>query len=455
MGFKHSKGRLERLAKVLFTPSPEAADAASPVPNEQRNVLRVLVAAQIFSGAGIAAGVTVGALLAEEMLGTTTLAGIPSALFTGGSAAAAVLIGRISGKRGRRPGLATGYALGALGSAAVVFSAILDNPVLLFMSLFIYGSGTATNLQARYSGADLATPNYRAQAISTVLVVTTLGGVVGPNLASPMQGVAELIGIPKYAGPFILSGFAYGAAAAVIGMFLKPDPLLRAKELAAAGETRLEVPSVSTSASDSGLDDNGEPIVDPSIRHGLFVGAMVLVLSQLVMVAIMTMTPVHMKDHGHATSATGLVIALHVAGMYLPSPISGRLTDRLGRTTMAVASGVTLLVSGIVAALAPAESVPLIAFALFLLGLGWNFGVVSGTAIITDNVPLATRAKKQSSVDVAIALAGASGGLVSGVVMSLSNYAALGLAGGFLALAMVPVVFRMANKLRGVALASS
>lgn len=405
----------------------------------------------MLSGAGLAAGVTVGALLAQEMLDSTTLAGIPSALITGGSAAAALLVGRISGRYGRRHGLAFGYGAGALGSAAVVLSAMLDNPIMLFISLFIYGSGTATNLQARYAGADLATPNYRAQAISTVLVVTALGGVIGPNLAAPMQGVAEMLDMPKYAGPFILSGFAYGAAAVVLGLYLKPDPLLLAKELVAAGETRLDV--VAT-IDDEAESTSADPIADLSARTGLLVGALVLVLSQLVMVAIMTMTPVHMKDHGHATGATGMVIALHIAGMYLPSPISGRLTDRLGRTTMAIASGLTLLLSGILAALAPAESVPMIAFALFLLGLGWNFGVVSGTAIITDNVPLATRAKKQSSVDVAIAIAGASGGLVSGVIMGMSSYAALAVAGGFLALIMVPVVSSMARKLRGLAMVS-
>lgn len=145
-----------------------------PIP-EQRRVLTVLVAAQILSGAGLAAGVTVGALLAQDMLGSTSLAGVPSALFTIGSAAAAVAVGRISQRAGRRGGLTFGYATGALGSAGVVAAAALDTAVLLFAALFVYGAGTATSLQARYAGADLAAPERRGRAVSTVLVATTLG----------------------------------------------------------------------------------------------------------------------------------------------------------------------------------------------------------------------------------------------------------------------------------------
>ena len=157
----------------------------------QRRTLRILVVAQVFSGAGLAAGITVGALLAQDMLGSTGLAGLPSALFTAGSALAAVAVGRISQSHGRRPGLATGYAVGALGSAGVVVAAVLDSPVLLFATLFVYGAGSATNLQARYAGADLAEADHRARAISRVLVATTVGGVVGPLLAGPTGHLAQ------------------------------------------------------------------------------------------------------------------------------------------------------------------------------------------------------------------------------------------------------------------------
>jgi len=165
-----------------------------------------------------------------------------------------------------------------------------------------------------------------------------------------------------------------------------------------------------------------------------------MVLTQLVMVAIMTMTPVHMHDHGHGTAASGLVIGIHIGAMYLPSPLTGRLVDRHGRLTLAAASGITLLAAGIIAATAPGDSIALLALALTLLGLGWNFGLVSGTAIVTDAVPLATRAKTQGAIDVSIAIAGATGGLASGVVVGAAGYPVLALAGGVLSLALLPVI---------------
>jgi MFS family permease len=399
----------------------------------QRRTLRVLMVAQVLSGAGLAAGITVGALLAQDMLGSTGLAGLPSALFTAGSALAAVGVGRISQQRGRRPGLATGYAVGAAGSAGIVAAAVVDSPVLLFVSLFVYGAGSAANLQARYAGADLADPGHRARAISTVLVATTLGGVLGPLLAAPTGHLAHMVGVPHLAGPFILAGVSYLAAATVLATWLRPDPLLHARELAAS---EAEAAAAASAATPGPVP----PAAGPQVSHGILLGTVVMVLTQAVMVAIMTMTPVHMHDHGHGTGASGLVIAVHVAAMYLPSPLTGRLVDRVGRTTMAVTSGATLLAAGLLAAFAPDDSVVLLALALALLGLGWNFGLISGTAIITDAVPLATRARTQGLVDVSIAVAGAGGGLASGIVVDVAGYSVLSLVGGLLALAIVPAI---------------
>ncbi|MFI9604617.1 MFS transporter [Streptomyces sp. NPDC052043] len=411
--------------------STAASSTLAAGPEVQRRILKVLVASQVLSGAGLAAGITVGALLAQDMLGTTGLAGLPSALFTAGSALAAIVVGRVSQARGRRPGLAAGYLTGAVGSAGVLAAAGLGSPVLLFVALFVYGAGTATNLQARYAGADLAAPTHRARAVSTVLVATTLGGVVGPNLAAPTGDLAATLGIPRLAGPFLLAGAAYAAAAAVLALWLRPDPLLLARTLAEAEQT----PAARAAQAGPAAED-----APPKQRGGVVLGALVMVLTQLVMVAVMTMTPVHMHDHGHGTAASGLVIGIHVGAMYLPSPLTGRLVDRYGRIAIAGASGVTLLVAGLVAALAPGDSVALLALALALLGLGWNFGLVSGTAIITDTVPLATRARTQGMVDVCIAIAGATGGLASGLVVDLAGYPVLALTCGVLALAVLPAV---------------
>jgi len=216
-------------------------------------------------------------------------------------------------------------------------------------------------------------------------------------------------------------------AGLVLFAFLRPDPLVVANAVSARQQTG----SGGTSELHSSV-----PAVN---RRGIVVGAAVMILTQFVMIAIMTMTPIHMKNHGHGLSEVGLVISIHVGAMYLPSLITGVLVDKIGRTAMSMASGVVLLAAGIMAAAAPADSLPLLVAALALLGLGWNFGLISGTAIIVDAAHPSARARTQGTVDVLIALAGASGGALSGMVAAHSSYALLSLAGGFLALLLIPV----------------
>ncbi|WP_338754534.1 MFS transporter [Bacillus sp. FJAT-52991] len=393
-----------------------------------RRTLMIVVISQIFGGAGLAAGITVGALLAEDMLGSNSLAGVPAALFTLGSALAAWLVGRLSQRFGRRFGLATGFIAGGIGAIGVVMAATFDHIFLLFVSLFIYGAGTATNLQARYAGTDLATSTQRATAISIAMVSTTFGAVAGPNLVSIMGELATSIGVPALAGPFILAAVAYILAGFILLILLRPDPLIVAQAIADAktmDNRKLADQKTKTTAIQ---------------KRGIVVGATIMVLTQIVMVAIMTMTPIHMQHHGHGLNQVGMVIGIHIGAMYLPSLVTGFLVDKVGRTVMAIASGVTLLSAGILAAFAPADSMLGLTTALALLGLGWNFGLISGTALIIDSTSPSTRAKTQGTVDVLIALAGASGGAMSGMVVAHSSYATLSLAGGILALLLVPVV---------------
>jgi MFS family permease len=393
-----------------------------------KRTLLIVSISQIFGGAGLAAGITVGALLAQQMLGTDAYAGLPSALFTLGSAGAALFVGRLSQHYGRRIGLSTGFAVGGLGAIGVIMAAIINSVFLLFISLLIYGAGTATNLQARYAGTDLANNKQRATAISITMVFTTFGAVAGPNLVNVMGNLAVSIGVPSLAGPFILSAAAYILAGLVLFLMLRPDPLVIARSIEVSNQ---EHKSNVQSTSISQLEN----------KRGIIVGASIMILTQIVMVAVMTMTPVHMKHHGHGLGAVGLVIGFHIGAMYLPSLVTGVLVDKLGRTAMAIASGITLLLAGLTAAFAPGDSMILLVIALSLLGLGWNFGLISGTALIVDSTDNSTRAKTQGSVDVLIALSGASGGALSGMVVAGSSYATLSLIGGILSLILIPVVF--------------
>jgi MFS family permease len=386
----------------------------------QKRVLAVVATAQVFGGAGLAAGVTVGALLARQMLGADDLTGVPAALFTLGSASAALLIGRLTQRRGRRPGLALGFLAGCAGAVGVVTAAVTGSPALLFAALFVYGSGTATSLQARYAGTDLARPEERGTAVSVALVATTLGAVAGPNLVGPLGRLATALGMPALTGPFLLAAVAYLGAAAVLFALLRPDPFLVARELPPA-------PPTAAGAAHTA-------------RRGVVVGATVMVLTQVTMVAIMTMTPVHMLAHGQGLEVIGLVIGIHIAAMYLPSLVTGALVDRVGRVPMAAAAGVTLLLAGLTAALALADAVAPLVVGLALLGLGWNLGLISGTALLVDATEPADRPRIQGGVDVLVALGGAGGGALSGVVVAGYGFATLSLAGGLLALLLVPTL---------------
>lgn len=392
-----------------------------------KRVLIVVSLSQIFGGAGLAAGITVGALLAQQMLGTDSLAGLPSALFTLGSAGAAFIVGRLSQRYGRRIGLTTGFITGGLGAIGVVIAALINSVFLLFAALLVYGAGTATNLQARYAGTDLANNKQRATAISTTMVMTTFGAVAGPNLVDVMGKFALSIGIPSLAGPFLLSAIAFILAGLVLFIMLRPDPLLLATSIEAHQHQTVSGKALHQAS--------------PSMnKKGIMVGAVVMILTQIVMVAIMTMTPIHMQHHGHSLSAVGIVIGFHVGAMYLPSLVTGILVDKIGRTAMSIAAGVILLFAGLLAAYAPSDSMFMLIVALSLLGIGWNFGLISGTAQIVDATEPSTRARIQGTIDVFIALAGASGGALSGMIVANSSYATLSLTGGLLSLLLIPVI---------------
>jgi MFS family permease len=402
----------------------------SPVKQQglYKRTLIIVVLSQIFGGAGLAAGITVGALLAKEMLGADSVSGLPTALFTLGSAGAALMVGRLSQRFGRRLGLAAGFLMGGLGAIGVIIAAVTNSILLLFASLLIYGAGAATNLQARYAGTDLANSSQRAKAISIALVSTTFGAVAGPNLVEVMGRFATAIGLPSLSGPFLLAAVTYIFAGLILLVFLRPDPLIVASAIAKK-ELQDDVSNTTGFSISMTLD-----------KKGVLTAGALMVFTQIVMVAIMTMTPVHMGKHGHGLSEVGMVIGFHIGAMYLPSLLTGYLVDKVGRLFMAFASVFTLLAAGICAAFLPGDSMIGVTIALILLGLGWNFGLISGTAILVDATHTSNRAKTQGTVDVLVALSGASGGALSGIIVAYSSFATLALGGGILSLLLIPIV---------------
>lgn len=410
-----------------MSPSETTRYTQADLDRIQRRTLLIIVLSQAFGGAGLAAGLSVGALLAEDLTGSAAWSGVPSALFTLGAATTAFTVGRVTQSIGRRPALAIGFILAGIGAIGVITAAKIDQIWLLFASLFIYGAGTATNLQARYAGTDLAQPKKRATALSIAMVATTLGAVTGPNLISPLGKMAENWGFHPLTGPFFLSTAAFIIAGIVLLVFLRPDPFLLAQQHASQNE------SAPTS------DILNQPAAVSSLVK---IGAAVLIISHFVMVAVMTMTPVHMTAHDHDLSAVGFVISVHIGAMWLPSLFTGVLVDKIGSRLMSILGGIVLLSSGLLAAFSPAESTVLLTVALGLLGLGWNMSLVSGSTMVTDGTTPDNRAKTQGTIDVGVNIFGTVGGVTSGIMMTMTNYAWLAVLAGMIALAILPLVAR-------------
>ncbi len=395
----------------------------------QRRTLRTLATAQVLSGCAFFLGISVAALLARDVSGQEALSGVPLAFGVISAALAAAPMSSWMARVGRRPGLVTGQLIAACGAAVVVAAAAAESFPLLCVGMAAFGIGNTSNLLARYAATDLAPAQRRARAISVVLLATAAGAIVGPNLASQTEPLADWLGVVDSAGPFAVSVVLYALAASTLLVLLRPDPLLSARQLDGV-----------TPAAGTGALDALRTLPDwPALA---LTGVTAMAIGNVAMVAVMTMTPVHMEDAGQSLSAVGLVLSLHVAGMYLPSPLSGALADRYGRLPVLAAGGATLIAAGVCSALAPGDHTPLVAVALVLLGIGWNFGLVGGSALITDAVAPERRPQTQGAADLVMGLTGALGSLTAGPLFHAGAFGLLGVGAAVLGLLLILVASR-------------
>jgi MFS family permease len=397
----------------------------------QRRTVRLLFSTQIIGGVGVAVGMSVGALLAADMAGVGA-SGLAQSAAVVGSALLAVPAVRIMRQYGRGPGLAAAYLTAAVGGAGVVAAAMTDSVPLLYVGLFLFGGGTTAGMQARYAAVDLAPVAHRGRQLSLVVWATTLGAVAGPNLA-PLAGTA-LAGydIPTLAGPFVFSAGLFGVAALVLLMLLRPDPLRLARRLA-DGEPQVGVAPATRVGMWPALQ---EVMASPAAR----LGVAAMAVGHLVMVGVMAMTPVHIQAAGHDDAHTlrivGVVLSLHIAGMFAFAPVTGWLTDRYGRRPVILGGVVLLLAACAVAGTAGHHSGQL-SVGLFLLGLGWSGTMVAGSTLLSESVSDAVRPSAQGLSDLVMGLAGASAGAVSGLVVSWAGYSTLAM---LAAISTVPLV---------------
>ena len=397
----------------------------------RRRTLWVLVATVALGSTGHIAAVTVATLVAKDIAGTTAWSGAPGATVVMGAALGAVVLSWIMVRRGRRAGLALGYAIGVLGAIVATVSVVTESLPLLLLGTVIIGFGNSSNQLSRYVAADLYPPARRATAIGTVVWGSTVGAVIGPNLVAPAAVAATALGLPELAGAYLLPVLFVGIATILTAVALRPDPYALADVT-----SRHDQPVSGATAATS--------LATVFRRPNVPVAIVALVTVQVVMVLVMTMTPLHMTEHGHGLEAVGLVISAHTFGMFGLSPISGRLTDRYGSVPVILVGLAIASLASVMAAVAPPDGGVILFIALFLLGWGWNLGYVAGSALLTRDLGLAERTRLQGLTDALIWSSAAAAALGSGIVVAAASYAALGLLGG--ALVIVPALLVVARR---------
>ena len=384
----------------------------------QKKTIRVLTAGQVLSGFGLGSTLSIGSLLAAHLSGSPAWAGSAATFSTLGAATWAIPLARLAYQRGRRVSLATGAAIAITGAALVITSAAVEIFPLLLVALFLLGAGSAVGLQARFAATDLPSNRSTGRDLSVVVWATTFGAVIGPNLFGPGEIIGHALGLPSMTGPFVFTILAQIAATSVFWFGLRPDPLLVAKQLNAAktkGKTSFAT-AIATLK-----------------RYPLAAFAIsAIALSHMVMVSVMSMTPIHMKGMGFDLVVVGFTISLHIAGMYAFSPVFGWLSDKLGRVQTVILGQLIYVVALGIAGFGQDDRT-MVTIGLFLLGLGWSASTVGGAALLTATLPVEEKTNVQGLSDSLMNLSGAFGGAVAGSILTAFMFLGVNLA------ALIPV----------------
>jgi len=394
----------------------------------QQKTVRTLSIAQIGAGVGTAGTVAAGSLLVAEITKSETLAGLAQTSSVLGAAALALPLARLTIHGGRRSALATGYAAGVLGSLFAIFGGIHANIYLMLIGSFLVGSASAAAYQARFAAIDLVTDEHKAKQLSYVVWGSTVGAVAGPNLMEPAGKLATNLNMPELVGPYLISAVTLTFAATLIFLFLKPDPYLTA-----LGEGKSHA---------VGKRHTKEALSHIWQRPIALFAILAISIGHIAMVSVMVMTPVHMKHVDVSLRIIGLVISVHVIGMYAFSPVVGSISDRIGQIRTIQLGLLILLISSVISGSAAADDVSRLGVGLFLLGLGWSFTLIAGSTLLSSSVDQTFKTSVQGASDLVMNLSGALGGALAGVIISVSSY------GWLCVFAALPVFGLLLNSLK-------
>jgi MFS family permease len=374
----------------------------------QEKTVRVLATAQVLNGVGVAGTVAAGSLLVASITESETLAGLAQTSSVLGAAALALPLARLTARGGRRLALSAGFVAGVIGSLFAIYGGSQKNIFFMLLGTFLVGAASAAGYQARFAAVDLATNETRAKQLSIVVWGSTVGAVTGPNLMEPAGNLAESIGLPRLTGPYVVSAVTLSLAILVIQLFLRPDPFL-------------------TAVKQSGIVTKPKGATKAALRHirsndrAMF-AILSIAIGHVAMVSIMVMTPVHMAHVDVTLTIIGLVISVHVLGMYAFSPMVGALSDRLGRVRVIQIGVITLVLSAIISGIARADDAITLGIGLFLLGLGWSCTLIAGSAFLTESVSPEMKTSSQGASDLVMNLSGAGGGALAGVIIGTLSY---------------------------------
>jgi MFS family permease len=401
---------------------PTSSSARIP---SRAKLMTTLFVAQVCGSTGHSMSLAVGSILAASLTGTNTWSGLPVAVGALGTALASWPLARFMGRAGRRPGLALGYGLAVAGAVIGMLGVMVGSFAVMLAGMTFFGVGSTSNLLARYAAADITAAAQRGKAMGLIVWGSALGSMLGPMLMDPALRVGAALGIASAASAFLVSVAGYGVAMVLVAALLRPDPLAIAREqealggrAAGTGGTRAAGPARTF----------GELLGDLRVQIALTA----LMVSQFVMIATTSTSPVYLHDQGHGVSTIGIAVALHLAGMYVSSPLSGWLSDRFGRLPMIGLGALILIGAVMLAGLSPGTNGPLVILGLFVNGIGWNLAFVAGSALLTDALAPAERASIQGLADLFMGLMGALGSTVGGMVLGLWGFAILNAVGAIL-----------------------
>jgi MFS family permease len=354
--------------------------------------------------------------------GVEGLLGLGPAIFLASSALAAVPAGRAMDRVGRRPVLAGGFLLAAVGCSLTALATDQGSAPVLVVGFLLTGAANGTALLVRTAAGDMYPPERRARGISYVLFGSVFGAILGPAVFGPLFADRE-VEATALTVPWLAAG-AISLIALVLVLLVRPDPKRIAELLAADEPDTVVAPAA--------------PLREVLVRPGVRTALLAALASFGVMVSVMNLSGyVVVEHHHHEQHDVFPIIGAHVLGMYALVLVVGALIDRIGRAP-ALAGGLLVMAASTLGLLW-IESVAATAVLLFGLGVGWNLSFVAATAQLADAAAPSERGTLLGFSDLLSALLGASLALLGGYALDSIGVAALAL--GATAIAAAPILW--------------